>query len=387
MKQLVFSDAQYWEEFLPLTFTRPIADMRVGILTFKERWEKLLGFDESFFVTEKYLQVKYPEPEKKESLLIVPNFLPTQSVLQQIKDLQKGEALVYENELIASYINLDNFNIGQIEKCIDITEELIVFKKPWDLFTYNDKAIRFDFDLVTKGRISQKISETNNIRGKAEDIFIEEGADVEFAYLNTNGGPIYIGKEAEVMEGVMLRGPIAICDHAVMKMGAKVFGATTFGPYSKICGEVSNVVIFGFTSKGHDGYLGNSVLGEWCNLGADTNTSNLKNNYSAVKMWSYREKRFVETGLQFCGTVMGDHSKTAINTQLNTGTVVGVAANIFKTGFPPNLVHSFTWGGANDDPKFRLDKAYETAEIMMARRKIELTEEDKAILKHVYHEF
>lgn len=386
MTQLVFSDAQYWEDFLPLTFTRPVADMRVGILTFVERWQKLLGIEHSTFITEAYLNVKYPEPEKTESLLIVPNFLPSEAVLQQIKDLKLGEALVYENEVIASRINLENFNLGQIEKMTDITEELVIFKKPWDLFTYNEQAIRFDFDLVTKGRSSQPIPTTNFVQGNPSEIFIEEGATVEFAYLNSKEGPIYIGKDADVQEGVMLRGPLAICEHVVMKMGAKVFGPTTFGPYVKICGEVSNVVIFAYSSKGHDGYLGNSVIGEWCNLGADTNTSNLKNNYAHVKLWSYREKRFVNTGLQFCGTIMGDHAKTAINTQINTGTVVGVAANIFKAGFPPNKVNSFTWGGANDDPKFRLDKAYETAEVMMARRKVPLSDADKSILKHIYHE-
>ncbi|NAW51227.1 glucose-1-phosphate thymidylyltransferase [Elizabethkingia argentiflava] len=387
MKQLVFSDAQYWEEFLPLSFTRPIACMRVGILTFQERWEKLLGFDKSFFITEKYLQIKYPAPKQKEALLIVPNFLPTTGVLQQIKNLKKGEALVYENEVIASYIDLDNFHIGQLKKCIDITENLMIFKKPWDLFSYNDKAIAFDFPLVTGGRSSQSLSATNRLRGNIKDIFIEEGAEVEYASLNTQKGPIYIGKEAEVMEGAMLRGPVTLGEHSVIKMGAKIYGACTFGPHVKIGGEVSDVVIFGYTSKGHDGYLGNSVMGEWCNLGADTNTSNLKNNYAPVKMWSYAEKTFKPTELQFCGTIMGDHSKTAINTQLNTGTTVGVACNIFKAGFPPNLVGNFSWGGENNAPKFHLDKVYETAEIVMSRRKITLSEEDKAILKYIYHQF
>ncbi|QCX52950.1 putative sugar nucleotidyl transferase [Elizabethkingia sp. JS20170427COW] len=388
MIQLVFSDAQYWEDFLPLTYTRPIAEMRVGSLTFRERWEKLLGFSESFYYTEKYLQDKYPEPKALESLLIVPNFLPSEKLLQQIKDLQFGEALVYQHELVAARVNLENFNIGQIEKMTDVEDEdLVIFKKPWDLFTYNDKAIRFDFDLLTKGRKSQEISTTNFINGSKEEIFIEEGVEMEFVFLNTKKGPIYIGKDAEIQQGVMLAGPLAIGEHAVMKMGAKIYGATTFGPYAKICGEVSNVVIFGYSSKGHDGYLGNSVLGEWCNLGAGTCTSNLKNNYALVKMWSYKDKSFIDTGLQFCGSVMGDHVKTAINTTINTGTTIGVAANIFQSGFAPHLVENFSWGGRNDSPKFQLERAYETAKTMMARRSIDLTQEDKEILKFIDQKF
>lgn len=382
--QLVFSDAQYWEDFLPLTFTRPVAEMRCGILTFSERWQKILDNTEISYFTENYLQNKFRNPEEKESLFLVTNFLPTKQVIQQIKDLKQGEALVYEDELIAARINMKDFSLNQIEKMTDIKEELIFFKKPTDLFTYNDKAIDFDFELLTKGKTSQELSSTNGFLGDKKDLFIEEGAQIEFSTLNTKTGKIYIGKNADVMEGCNLRGPIALCEDSQLKLGAKVYGATTVGPHSKVGGEVNNIIIFGYSSKGHDGFLGNSVVGEWCNFGADTNSSNLKNNYSNVKLWNYRTKSFEDTGLQFAGLIMGDHSKTAINTQLNTGTVVGVASNIFKEGFPPNLVENFSWGGFKDDERFKLDKAYEVAERAMARRKVALTDDDKAIFKYIF---
>lgn len=382
--QLVFSDSRFWEDFLPLTFTRPVAEMRCGILTFSERWQKLLGIPEISFITEDFLQEKFKKPELEESLFIVPNFLPSENVLTQIRDLKLGEALVYENELLAAKVNMDNFSLHQIEKMTDIHEELLFFKQPTDLFFYNEKAIDFDFELLTKGRTSQELSETNGFLGNADDLFIEEGASIEFATLNAKTGKIYIGKNTEVMEGCNLRGPIALCEESKFNLGAKIYGATTIGPHSKVGGEVNNIVIFGYSNKGHDGFVGNSVIGEWCNLGADTNSSNLKNNYAEVKLWNYRTKRFANTGLQFAGVIMGDHSKTAINTQLNTGTVVGVAANIFKSGFPPNLIENFSWGGMKGDEKFKLEKAYEVAEKAMARRKVPFTEMDRNILKYIY---
>lgn len=385
--QLVFSDAQYWEDFLPLTFTKPISELRCGILTFSERWQKLLNTKEVSFITEDYLQNKFPKPEGKDSLFIVPNFLPSPSVLQQIKDLQKGEALVYDNELVVAYVDMSSFSLNQIEKMTDIEEELLFFKKPTDLFSYNNKAIDFDFELLTRGKTSQPLSSTNGFLGNLEDLFIEEGAEIEFSTLNTKTGKIYIGKNAEVMEGCHLRGPIALCEGSKFNLGAKIYGATTIGPQCKVGGEVNNIIIMGYSNKGHDGFVGNSVIGEWCNLGADTNSSNLKNNYAEVRLWSYKTKRFERTGLQFCGVIMGDHSKTAINTQLNTGTVVGVAANIFNSGFPPNLIDSFSWGGMKGDDKFRLDRAYEVAEKAMERRHVQLTEDDKEILKYIYENY
>lgn len=385
--QLVFSDAQFWEDFLPLTFTRPVAEMRCGILTFSERWQKLLGFSEVSFLTEDYLQEKFRKPELKESIFIVPNFLPSENLLNQIKELQYGEALVYKDELLAVRINMDNFSLSQINKMTDIEEEVLFFNQPTDLFTFNEKAIDFDFELLTKDRTSTPLSKTNGFLGDEKDLFIEEGAVIEFSTLNTKTGKIYIGKNAEVMEGCNLRGPIALCEESKFNLGAKIYGATTVGPHSKVGGEVNNIVIFGYSNKGHDGFVGNSVIGEWCNLGADTNSSNLKNNYAQVKLWNYKAKKFLNTGLQFVGLIMGDHSKAAINTQFNTGTVVGIAANIFKSGFPPNLIDNFSWGGMKGDEKFKLEKAYEVAELAMGRRKVPFTEEDRNILKYIYNEF
>lgn len=385
--QLVFSDAQFWENFLPLTYTRPTAELRCGILTFSERWQKLLESSEVSFITEDYLQEKFPKPEKVESLFLVPNFLPSESVLDQIKGLKLGEALVYEDELLAAKVDMQDFSLKQIEKMTDITEELIFFKNATDLFSLNEKAINFDFELLTKNKTSQKLSSTNGFLGDEKDLFIEEGAEIEFATINCKTGKIYIGKNAEIMEGSNVRGPLSLGKNSKINMGAKIYGATTIGPQCKVGGEVNNIVIFGFSNKGHEGFLGNSVLGEWCNIGADTNSSNLKNNYAMVKLWNYKNKKFQNTGLQFCGLIMGDHSKAAINTQFNTGTVVGVGANIFKSGFPPNLIENFSWGGMKGDSKFNLEKAYEVAEKAMERRKLPLTEIDKGILKFVYSNY
>lgn len=383
--QLVFSDAQFWADFLPFTFTKPLAELRCGILTFRERWQKLLNIEKISYITEEYLQNKYPKPEHTESLFIIPNFLPSDNVLSQIKELKKGEALVYNNELIAAKINMQDFSINQIEKMTDIEEELLFFNKATDLFSLNEQAINYDFELLTQNRTSQKLSSTNQLLGDEKDLFIEEGATIECSTLNTKTGKIYIGKDAEIMEGTHIRGSLALCEGAKLNLGAKVYGATTIGPHSKVGGEVNNIVIMGYSNKGHDGFLGNSVVGEWCNLGADTNSSNLKNNYAEVKLWDYKTERFQKTGLQFCGLLMGDHSKTAINTQLNTGTVVGVAANIFKSGFPPNVIEHFSWGGGKGDEKFKLERAFEVAEKAMARRKVEFTELDKEILTYIYN--
>lgn len=385
--QLVFSDAQYWDNFLPLTFTRPVAELRCGILTFSERWKKLLDAEQTAYITEDYLQEKFAAPQKVDSLFLVPNFLPSQEVLNQIKDLKPGEALVYKDELLAAHINMDNFSLNQIEKMTDIEEEVMFFERPTDLFRYNDKAIEFDYELLTKGRKSQPLSPTNILLGDPHNLFIEEGAEVECSTLNVKTGKIYIGKDAEVMEGCHLRGPIALCEGSKFNLATKVYGPTTIGPHSKVGGEVNNIVILGYSNKGHDGFVGNSVIGEWCNLGADTNSSNLKNNYANVKLWNYKSKRFEDTGLQFTGVIMGDHTKTAINTQLNTGTVIGVAANIFKAGFPPNLVENFSWGGMKGDEKFKLEKVYEVAEKAMARRHVELTDQDKAIIKYIFENY
>lgn len=385
MIQLVFSDAQYWHNFLPLTFTRPIAEIRCGILTFAERWKKLLNAESISYLTEDYLQVKFHTPKKEESLFIVPNFLPTEKVLSQIKNLKLGEALVYRDELLVARVDMSNFSLNQIEKMTDIEDRLTFFQKHTDLFTYNEQAINFDFDLLTKGKTSQPLSPTNGFLGDKANLFIEEGAVIEFSTINCKSGKIYIGKNAEIMEGSHLRAPIALCDNSVLKLGSKIYGATTIGPHCKFGGEVGNSVVFGYSSKGHDGYIGNAVIGEWCNMGAGTSSSNLKNNYGNVKLWNYKTNSHEDTGLQFVGVIMGDHTKTAINTKINTGTVMGVASNVFTSGFPPNNVDSFSWGGMKDDERFRLDKAFEVMERVMLRRNATLSNEDKKIMEYLFN--
>ena len=386
--QLVFSDAQYWEDFLPLSYTRPIAEMRCGLYTFTERWKLLLDATDVAYITEDYLQEKFKKPAPVESLFIVPNFLPSKKLLEQIKTLAFGEALVYHDELLVVRMNMDKFSLNQIEKMTDVEEaDVLFFRRHLDLFSFNKEAIDFDFDLATKGRKSQTLSETNILIGDPYNLFIEEGASVECATLNTNTGKIYLGKNAEVMEGCNLRGPIALCESSTFKMNSKVYGATTIGPNCKMGGEISNVVVFSYSNKAHDGYLGNAVLGEWCNIGAGTSASNLKNNYATVKIWDYKKSSFKDTGLQFVGLIMGDHSKIAINMQINTGTVVGVAANIFRAGFPPNIVESYSWGGNKGDEKFNLIKSFDVAEKMMERRKKVLEATDKDILKHIFENF
>ncbi|MGV0919950.1 GlmU family protein [Empedobacter falsenii] len=378
---IVLFDGEEWEDFLPLTFTRPVAALRMGILSFAERWEKILNTEVSY-QTKPYLQEKFPAKLQTENTFINPTFFPNEKLIEAIKNLKPNQTLLFDNQLVAVKSTEETPKITS--DVIQFEDEVIHLQHSWDLFTYNFQAIEFDFDLVTKGRTSQLISATNQVLAP-EKIFIEEGAKVEFSILNASEGPIYIGKDAEIMEGSMIRGGLALCEHATVKMGAKIYPGTTIGPYSKVCGELSNVILIGYTNKGHDGYLGNSVLGEWCNLGAGTNNSNLKNNYDIVKIWSYREQRFVKTGLQFCGVIMGDHGKAAINTQINTGTVVGVCANIFQAGFPPNVIKHYSWGGNSDAPVYNLDRACEAAERMMKRRKIAFTPADKRILEHIFN--
>ena len=384
MNYILF-DSDVRNTLLPFTYTRPVADIRIGILTIREKWEKHLGLTTTT-ITEEYLEEKYPMVEMEENILINASFCPTEDLVEQVKNLSKNEAIFKGDDVIAFYtaesqeeVNFDAYS--QIE----FKDELIQIKNTWDIFTFNGKAIQLDFDLITEGRTSEPIPEGVQFLNK-ENIFIEEGAEIVFSILNASEGPIYIGKDALVMESSSIRGPFAMCENAVLKMGAKIYKDTTIGPYSKVGGEISNSVIFGYSSKGHDGYLGNSVLGEWCNLGADTNTSNLKNNYAEVKLWDYESGRFAKTGLQFCGLLMGDHSKCGINTMFNTGTVVGVSVNIFGSGFPRNFIPSYSWGGAAGFTTFQMNKVCEVATAVMQRRSLVFDDKEKKILEHVFEE-
>jgi UDP-N-acetylglucosamine diphosphorylase/glucosamine-1-phosphate N-acetyltransferase len=379
---IILFDAKEWENLRPLTLTKPVAELRMGILTFKERWEKLWEANYSYY-TPKYLAEKYPIQIVATSLYLNPAYFPSDYLLESLQSLKEGEALFYQDEMIAFLGSYEDFLARNFQQTKTILQDIIRIEHLWDLFSQNNHAIQYDFDLVTKGRISQPISSTNGIRGENQ-IFLEEGAVVEYALLNALEGPIYVGKNAEIMEGSMIRGGLALCEGAKFNLGAKIYSGTTIGPYCKVGGEVNNSILMGYSNKGHDGFLGNSVLGEWCNLGADTNNSNLKNNYSEIKVWNYNAKDYISTGLQFCGLMMGDFSKSAINTQFNTGTVVGVSSNVFDPGFPPKFIPSFSWGGGKKSVIFELDKVFESAERMMERRKKTLTEKERNILTHIF---
>lgn len=383
MNYILF-DGPHRNALLPFTFTRPVADIRVGILTIREKWEKQLG-STTTSVTEDYLSEKWPMVEMENNVMINASFLPNDILVAMIKNLEHNQAIFQEEEVVAFFakegeeVDFDSFEV------IEFSNDCIKIDNTWDIFQKNEEAIREDFELLTEDRFSHPIPKSVNVIAP-ENIFIEEGAKLEFVTLNASTGPIYIGKNAEIMEGSVIRGPFALCESGRVKLATKVYGATTVGPHSVIGGEVNNSVLFGYSNKGHDGFLGNAVLGEWCNIGADSNNSNLKNNYEEVKLWSYETENFAKTGLQFCGLMMGDHSKCGINTMFNTGTVVGVSTNIFGAGFPRNFVPSFSWGGASGFTTYLTKKAFETAKIVMARRNVEFSEEDAKILEHVFEE-
>ena len=384
MNYILF-DGSVRNQLLPFTFTRPVADIRVGILTIREKWEKYLGFATTT-VTEDYLSEKYPMVEMEQNILINASVLPTKNLVKIIESLTENQAIFINDEPLAFFttegqeVDFDTYDV--IEYSYD---DVLRIQHTWDIFKLNGEAIQQDFELLTSGRTSQPIPEMTVAFNK-EQIFIEEGAKLPLCSLNAENGPIYIGKDSEIMEGSMIRGPFALCENATVKMSAKIYGPTTIGPHSKVGGEINNCVIFGYSNKGHDGFLGNSVIGEWCNLGADTNNSNLKNNYAEVRLWDYETEGFAKTGLQFCGLMMGDHSKCGINTMFNTGTVVGVSANIFGSGFPRNFIPSFSWGGSAGMTTYKTNKAFEVAQVVMSRRTIEFTEEDAKILEHVFEE-
>lgn len=388
---LILFDNEYRNQFLPLSFTRPVCELRVGILTITEKWEKRLETKASF-ITQDYLTDKYPVKIKEDNLLINGTVMPSRMLLKLIAQMELNEALLKDGELIAARLDGEQFDNLLNDKELDDLSAVEVgntqfskLNRIWDIFLLNGTELSSDFELLTKGRKSQPISSTNRCLNP-ENIFIEEGASVEFSILNAANAPIYIGKNATVLEGCMIRNGLALCENAVLKMGAKIYGASTFGPYCKVGGEVNNSVMLGYSNKGHDGYLGNSLLGEWCNLGADTNTSNLKNNYGEVKLWNYDSEKFETTGQQFLGLVMGDHSKCGINTMFNTGTVVGVSANVYGGGYPRNFIPSFAWGGSGGFMTYKTDKAFETVEKVMARRSLSFDMKDRLALLRIFED-
>ena len=362
--------------YYPLSFTRPIAYFRVGIFTIKEKWEQY--YKSVSVKTEDYLSAKFALKVQKDNLWIDARIFPSQALITELNSLRIGEALAKNGTIFAfrnSAFTSDKLNIIDSNAAFNSIENL------WDIFLDNDREINSDFEFLAK-RKSQTLNQSNTLIG--DKIFIEKGAKVSCSILNTENGPIYIGKDAEIMQGSLVRGPFAMLNNSVLKMGSKIYGATTLGPFCKVGGEVSNAVFFGYSSKAHDGFLGNSVIGEWCNLGADTNNSNLKNDYAEVKLWNYETESFKNTGLQFCGLIMGDHTKCSINTMFNTGTVVGVSANIFGSGFPRNFIPSFSWGGASGFSVYKLAKVFDVVEKVFARRKLKFDKVEKDILSHVY---
>ncbi|MDE6377682.1 MAG: glucose-1-phosphate thymidylyltransferase [Duncaniella sp.] len=371
---ILFDPAEVRQDLLPLTYTRPIALLRHGITTMLEKWQRVIEGNYSF-ETEDYLSVKYPMvlSADGDDLRIAANLHPVAPLVKAIKALKPGESLVSPNGAVLA-------RRGEGEKSVTYTDRLFALNHVWDLFADNDKALEADFEALTAGRKSQPLSDTCTLIGDPSRVFIEEGATVEGAFINVKNGPVYVGRGAEIMEGACLRGPVALCEHAVVNMGGKIYGATTLGPYCKVGGELNNVVMTGYSNKAHDGFLGNAVIGEWCNLGAGCTASNLKNTYGEIKLWSVRTGRFVRTGLQFCGLIMGDHSKAGINTMFNTATIVGVGVNFYGADFPRTYLPSFTQGSTAGMRDVDMSDFFHTASTVMARRHVELTDVDKALL-------
>jgi UDP-N-acetylglucosamine diphosphorylase/glucosamine-1-phosphate N-acetyltransferase len=387
MNYILFDPTETWENLLPLTFTRPVCEIRIGILTVREKWDLRLQARTSC-LTRPYLQEKFSLLVEDDNVLINGSVLPDDSLRHEVGNLPAGTSLYAGDILVAVRLDRDGATGFKMEKYghgdrVTLSTSPMVINHPWDIFVRNGQAIEADFRYLTKNRVSAEIPSTNMVFNP-ENVFLEGGARVEGAILNADTGPIYLAAHAEIMEGCMIRGPFAIGEQAKLRMGAKIYGPTTVGPYSIAGGEILNSVIHGYSNKVHDGYLGNSILGEWCNLGADTNNSNLKNNYSQVRLWNYRAEEFVPTGQQFCGLVMGDHSKCGINTMFNTGTVVGVYANIFGSGFPPNFVPSFSWGGPEGFTTYQLEKAFEVAAEVVKRRDRTFDRMDMDILRTVF---
>lgn len=389
MRNIILFDDESREQMLPLSYTRPVAEIRTGIYTIRERWERLLRGKASY-ITSEYLNNRYPMHLEQDNIVINGAVMPNDRLVRLIEQLDPNEALMEDGNLIAARLNRSQFENLLREESIDEISGIelgdtpfIHLAYPWDLFLYLRATIEYDFHLITHGRVSQNLPSNNQVIA-GDNIFLEEGAQVNCAILNAQSGPIYIGKNAHVMEGAIIRGPVTIGEGSVVKMGAQIYGPTAIGPDCKVGGELKEVVILGHSNKAHDGFLGNSIIGEWCNLGAGTTVSNLKNNYSNVRMWDYSTRSMRDTGLQFLGLVMGDHSKAGIQTMFNTGTIVGVASNIFGDGFPPKFIPSFSWGGAAGLITHRLDEAMATARKVMGRRQIEFTADDESIMRKVF---
>jgi len=391
MKNIILFDNQRREQLLPFTFTRPICEIRVGALTIREKWAIQLNGRVSF-ITQDYLSDKYDITISEVNYLVNGAVLPNPELCSLISQMESGQAMLANGELIAAVLDREQFNrlmYDDIEELDSFEIAVSMFKRLnhiWDIFLLNEEAILTDFDLLTTGKVSKKISNTNTVIGANNLIFLAPGSRVEGATLNSTKGPIYIGNNAEVMEGALIRGPFALGDSGTVKMGAKIYGPTSAGPHCTLAGEMKNVVMFGHSNKGHEGYLGDSVIGEWCNLGAGTNCSNLKNNWKPVKIWDYCSQKFVQTGHLKAGVFMGDYTMTGINSMLNTGTVVGLCCNVFGGGYAPRYIPSFSWGGQDNLATYLPEKAFEAIERMLAIKEVVLSPEDRLLLLKIFEE-
>jgi UDP-N-acetylglucosamine diphosphorylase/glucosamine-1-phosphate N-acetyltransferase len=391
MKNIILFDNQRREQLLPFTFTRPVCEIRVGALTIREKWAKQLNGRVSY-ITQDYLSDKYDITISEINYLVNGAVLPNPELCSLISQMESGQAMLADGELVAAVLDREQFNrlmYDDIEELDSFEIDAMSFKRLghiWDIFLLNGGAILTDFEQLTAGRLSQNISDTNTVTGPSNRIFLEPGARMEGATLNTTQGPIYLGKNAEVMEGALIRGPFALGESGTVKMGAKIYGPTSAGPHCTLGGEVKNVVMFGYSSKGHEGYLGNSVVGEWCNLGAGTNCSNLKNNWKEVKIWDYISHNFEQTDQLKAGVFMGDYTMTGINTMLNTGTVVGLCCNVFGGGYAPRYIPSFSWGGHGNLATYPPGKAFEAVERMLAIKEVVLSPEDRLLLLKIFEE-
>lgn len=381
MNVILFDDPLIRPELLPFTFTRPVGAIRVGILTIREKWERWLQAKVGF-QTEPYLRKKFPLLHDSGAVLINGAVCPDEALCARIQSLGTGQFLVKGQLLIAANPPVQEMTPSNT---IEYAQEITVIDRTWKIFRENGNQLRTDFRIVTRGRASAPMPDRHTVVYGEHNLFLEEGVTLKAAVINAENGPVYLGRNSIVQEGALIRGPFALCEGGHLNMGAKVRGDTTVGPYSKVGGEISTSVIFAYSNKAHDGFLGCSVIGEWCNLGADTNTSNLKNNYDTIRIWRHTTGTFEDTGLQFCGLMMGDHSKTAINTMLNTGTVIDVFANVFGEGFPRNYIPSFSWGGSGGFTTYRIDKALEAGARAMARRNVTLDTVESEILLTVYN--
>ena len=380
---IVLFDTTIREQLFPLTLTRSIADIRCGILTNKERWA-IISKQKIFISSADYLQPLYERIMDADAIWVDAAVLASDVLIDQILCLQKGEALADSGGLIAGrgehLINSssNNISLSAFQKIVEV-EDVKRLTFTFQIFQWNDCMLRADYKLLTDGRESQPISHTNQVIQR-NDIFIEEGASVEYAILNSTNGPIYIGKDAQVWEGSAIRGPFALGENALLKMGTKIYGATSIGPNCAAGGEIKNVVMIGYSNKAHDGYLGDSVIGEWCNLGAGTSNSNVKNTGGEVKLWNYRTNEFIGAGNK-CGVIMGDYSRVAINSCINTGSVIGVSSNVYGPGLLPKVIHSFAWG---PDQKYNLNKAFEDINNWKLMKHKKITDAEKSILKHIF---